>query len=560
MEHETLRPLVTRRRFIRGVGLMSAASALAACAREQVAGPSPSSLERPAPLPAIIHTNDTHGHDFEVEATEDDPGNFSMAAVPALKKEWEDKGYDVLLLDAGDATQGAPLVDLSDGERGITFMNSCGYDLMTVGNHEFDHDEDQIKVFEQLAKFPLISASVKMKDTGELRFTPNKMFELTDGTKVGVFGLTTPETLLTAMPAYVEPFTFLAGEDLYQCAQEQVDDLRAQGADLVICLGHLGNEPNLEPSTSKQVLSNVQGIDLFIDGHDHELVEEEVEGTLLVETGCWMENIGLVVIDAGVPTNSSVAHGEFDGIDAATQAIIDDVKAQVDKELSVVLASTPFFLDGDKNKLRVQETNLGDLFCDAMLYDAEQATGQHVDAAINNAGGIRASIEEGDITLEIVKVVLPFTNQVVTLQVTGAQLLETIEASCQAVGYEGQKGSLPQVAGMEYTVNATVPYEQGEQYPNTSYYGPAAPGARVTIHSVGGADFDENATYTIATSDYIAQGGSTYRALKIASESQEPVTCDFDYEAMVSYLIGPLDHEVPERYREPQGRITIITE
>ena len=247
---------ITRRFFVKGAGLISAAAALAACSNNAAQEPATTAEttavtneDGTSPLLAIIHTNDTHGHDYEVEATEDDPGNFSMAAVPALKKEWEDKGYDVLLLDAGDATQGAPLVDLSDGERGITFMNSCGYDLMTVGNHEFDHDEDQIKVFEQLAKFPLISASVKMKDTGELRFTPNKMFELTDGTKVGVFGLTTPETLLTAMPAYVEPFTFLAGEDLYQCAQEQVDDLRAQGADLVICLGHLGNEPPLPVRT-----------------------------------------------------------------------------------------------------------------------------------------------------------------------------------------------------------------------------------------------------------------------------------------------------------------------
>jgi 2',3'-cyclic-nucleotide 2'-phosphodiesterase (5'-nucleotidase family) len=325
-------------------------------------------------------------------------------------------------------------------------------------------------------------------------------------------------------------------------------------------LGHLGNEEPNEPSTSKGVLANVKGIDLFIDGHDHELVEEEVEGTLLVETGCWLHNIGLVVIDAGVPTNQSVAYGEFAGIDTATQAIIDDVKERVDKELGVVLAATPFRLVGDKQVLQVSETNLGDLFCDAMMYDAEQATGEHIDASMNNAGGIRSSIEEGDITLEMVKVVLPFTNQVVILKVTGAQLLETIEASCQHIGYEGQKGSLPQVAGIEYTVNGTVPYEKGEDYPNTSYASPAAPGARVTIHSVGGADFDENATYTIATSDYIAEGGSTYHAFKVAAQSQQPVTCDFDYEALVSYLTGPLDHEVPERYREPQGRITIITE
>ena len=87
---------------------------------------------------AIIHTNDTHGHDAEVKATDDSEGNFSMAAVASLKSEWEKKGYEVLLVDAGDATQGMPLVDSSKGASGITFMNACGYDLMTVGNHEFD--------------------------------------------------------------------------------------------------------------------------------------------------------------------------------------------------------------------------------------------------------------------------------------------------------------------------------------------------------------------------------------------------------------------------------------
>jgi 2',3'-cyclic-nucleotide 2'-phosphodiesterase (5'-nucleotidase family) len=105
-----------------------------------------------------------------------------------------------------------------------------------------------------------------------------------------------------------------------------------------------------------------------------------------------------------------------------------------------------------------------------------------------------------------------------------------------------------------------VPYEKGEQYPNTSYYGPAAPGARVTIHTVGGADFDENATYNVAVTDFLTQGGDTYYQFKVAAEKEQPVACGFDYEAFAGYLIGPLDHKVDERYKEPQGRITIIEE
>ena len=223
---------------------------------------------------AIIHTNDSHGHDVEVKATDDNSGNFSMAAVAQLKADWEAKGYDVLLVDAGDATQGMPLVDQSNGATAITFMNSCGYDLMTVGNHEFDRGDDNIASFEQEAQFPLISANVLLAETGELRFPPSKTFDLSDGTTIGIFGLTTPATMTNAKPVYTEKFRFLAGDDLFDCARKQVEDLRNQGCDLVICLGHLGNLEACAPSTSRELLNNVEGIDLFIDGHDHKLVRD----------------------------------------------------------------------------------------------------------------------------------------------------------------------------------------------------------------------------------------------------------------------------------------------
>ena len=140
---------ITRRFFVKGVGLLSASAALAACANDTgekatdtTETDAKTNEDGTSPLLAIIHTNDSHGHDFEVESTEKSAGNFSMAAVPALRKEWEDKGYDVLVLDAGDATQGTPLVDSSLGVTAISIMNSCGYDLMCVGNHEFDRGDE----------------------------------------------------------------------------------------------------------------------------------------------------------------------------------------------------------------------------------------------------------------------------------------------------------------------------------------------------------------------------------------------------------------------------------
>lgn len=556
MSHFTMNTQVTRRYFLRGAGLLGAAAALAACSQPSDGNePAPEA----APLLAIIHTNDTHGHDVEVEATENSPGNFSMAAVAALKEDWEDKGYEVLLVDAGDATQGMPLVDTTHGAPAIAFMNSCGYDLMTVGNHEFDWGADNLASIEEQADFPLLSANIMRKDDGTPRFAANKVVELLSGGKVGFFGLTTPSTLTSTNPKNVADLTFLQGEELYACAQAQVDELRGQGCDLVVCVGHLGNDLMGGENTSKDVLENVSGIDLFIDGHDHEEVEEEVAGTLLVETGCFLHNIGVVAIDEGIPSSDPVAYGTYGGIDEATQAIIDEENARMEQELNVVLGETPFLLDGEREPgVRTQETNLGDFCADAFRWTAEQELGHAVDGAICNGGGIRVSVEAGDISLKTIKAVMPFSNELAVLDVTGAQLLEALEAACQGVGTESALGAFPQVAGISFTIDASVPYEEGPTYPDSTNASPAKPGARVTISDVGGRGFDEAETYSIATSTFLCAGGDTYYVFKEAADAQQPVTFGFDYEALSSYLVVGCDHRVPDIYAEPQGRITIV--
>lgn len=555
MLETTLHPLVSRRTFVRGLGLMSAAAALAACGQ---ATTDQTTSAAPAPLFAIIHTNDTHGHDVAVEATEDTPGNFSMAAVAALKTEWEQKGYEVLLVDAGDATQGTPLVDTASGAPAMAFMNSCGYDLMAIGNHEFDWGLDALAKNEEVAEFPFLSANIIDKSTGEPRFVPNKVIELTDGTKVGFFGLTTPSTITTTSPKNVGGFTFLMGDDLIACAQAQVDELRKQGCAMVIALAHLGNDA-FGGDRSKDVLERVTGIDLFIDGHDHEEVQEEVSGILLVETGCYLHNIGVIAIDEGVPSSELVAAGTFDGIDAGTQAIIDAENDRVNEQMNVVLGSTQYFLDGTREPgIRTQETNLGDFCTDAYRWTASTELGYEVDAAIINGGAIRSSIEEGDITLGTIKTVQPFGNDLGVVKVTGAQLLEALEAGCQAIGTESALGGFPQVSGIRYTIDASVPFEEGPLYPDSAFHSPAAPGGRITIHDVGGREFDEGETYTIAMSNFLCEGGDTYYAFKAAADAEAPQTFGFDFEAITSYLVEGCDHEVPAEYEAPQGRITIV--
>ena len=208
--------------------------------------------------------------------------------------------------------------------------------------------------------------------------------------------------------------------------------------------------------------------------------------------------------------------------------------------------------------LRTQETNLGDLCADAFLWAAGVSTGTKPDAAVLNGGVIRSSLEEGDITLRDIRSVFPFSNQVVVLNVTGAQLLEALEAGYQEVGV-GASAAFPQVAGIEVAVDSTVPYEPGDLYPNSTFHGPANPGSRVTIHSVGGKPWEADARYLLATSDFLCQGGNTYYAFKRAADTEIPAVCDFDYEALSGFLTVACDHEVPNVYSEPQGRIRIVS-
>jgi len=234
------------------------------------------------------------------------------------------------------------------------------------------------------------------------------------------------------------------------------------------------------------------------------------------------------------------------------------VNDQVKGELNVVLGHTKFTMDGERASIRTHETNLGDFLCDAVLWGAEESSGTKPDAALWNSGGIRSSIQKGDITLADIKAVLPFVNQVTILKLTGEQLLKTLEASCQNIGLDSFIGAFPQVAGMKFTINSAVPYEKGNTYPGSTFAAPATPGSRVTIEQVGGRPWSATDTYLLATLDFLCQGGDTYYEIKQAAGLENPIMCDFDYEIFAGFLTGPCDHEVPDIYENPQDRIVIL--
>lgn len=504
----------------------------------------------------ILHTNDVHG------------AIDNYASVAALKDAYEAAGAQVLLMDAGDFSQGSTSVNVSEGATAVELMNMAGYDVATTGNHEFDFGYANLKTLMESAEFPILAADAFTAEGDLAMDGDNLTFQLGDVT-VGVFGLATPETATKAHPAKLEGVTFLAEDELFACAQEQVDELTAAGCDYIICLGHLGIDAESTGNRSIDLLENVTGIDVFIDGHSHSTqsdIAEETNGTgmvgdtILTSTGTKLESVGVVDIAAdGTIDASTISMEELNATEGFTpdQDIatrVSEINAQIEEDMGQVIGTSEVDLDGVRENVRASETNLGDLITDAMLWQAGQDN-EEVDAAITNGGGIRASIAAGDITKKSVNDVLPFGNTLYVVELTGAELLEALEASTYCT--PEPVGAFPQVAGIEFTINTGAAYDAGENYPGTTYAEPASIN-RVTILTVGGQAFDADATYTIVTNDFLAAGGDTYYAFS-AAESGYDTGISLD-QVVMDYITEELDGTVTAAaYGQTANRIHTIS-
>lgn len=506
----------------------------------------------------ILHSNDVHG---AVEG---------YAKMAKLKEMYTLMGAEVYVMDAGDFIQGDTAVSVSQGDTAVELMNMVGYDVAVPGNHEFDYGYENLKRLAGEAKFPILAANVTCE--GKAAFDEHVMLKADNGVKLGVFGLDTPETASKAHPAKIAGVKFAGGEELYAVAQTQVDALKAQGADYIICLGHLGIDEETAATANRSIdlLEKVNGIDVFIDGHSHSTTEQiaqktnearTVNGAVLTSTGTKFANIGVVTIapDGAITTETWDVSGEGVEPDAAIAARAEEIKAEIESIYGAKFAQTEVTLDGNKAPgVRTQETNLGDLIADALVWYATKDGALEVEAAhtvaITNGGGIRASIEAGDITRKDINTVLPFGNTVAVVYVSGEELLEVLEASTfctpEAVG------AFPQVSGLAFTVNTAVAYDQGAQYGDTTYYAPATLG-RVRVDEVNGKAFDEAATYAVVTNDFLAAGGDTYYALS-ASDTIVDTGTPMD-EAVMDYITTQLGGVVTdETYGAPQGRVHIV--
>ena len=494
----------------------------------------------------ILHTNDVHG------------AVNGYACIAALKADYEAKGAEVILVDAGDFSQGTTYVSVTKGADAVTMMNAAGYDVVTLGNHEFDYGYAQLKENMSKAKFKVVCADVFNED-GTPIFDANYTYTTKSGVKVGFFGMETPETQTKANPALIKGLTFATGDAFTKAAADQVAALK--DADVVICLAHLGIDAESAPYRSTDLYAAVKGIDFIIDGHSHTVMTKGEKGEPIQSTGTAFANIGVIVIDNAtkkIESNSLFEVKEDTAKDETVSAAAKTIVDRVDAEYDVVFAKSEVTLNGAKapNGNRDSETNNGDLITDAMIWKVMQnKEGLTVDAdhvvAITNGGGIRAAIKPGDVTKKDINTVLPFGNTVAVIYVTGAELLEALEAST----YSLPVGGFPQVAGINFTLSTAVAYDaNAETYPASTYYGPKSIN-RVVINSINGKEFKADDTYAVVTNNFVADGGDTYYAFAAAS-AQFDTGIPLD-EAVMEYVTTELKGVIGAQYAAPQGRILL---
>ena len=413
------------------------------------------------PALVVLFTNDVHC------GIED---NWGYAGLAAVRNAYEEQGIPTLLVDAGDHVQGGPIGTLSRGGYIIDIMNFVDYDLAIPGNHEFDYGMDRFFELTDAADYPYVSANFMNYVDGQPTdavFDAYKIFDI-DGMKVAFVGVCTPETITKSTPTYFQNaegeyiYGFCqddTGEGVINATQSAIDAAKAEGADHVIVVGHCGIDEQSSPWTANEIIAATTGMEAFIDGHSHSVINEEVadaEGNMVLhgQTGTKLANIGcLNIYDDGSMEIELLPVPEEFVPDPDTQAYIDEINAQFDELLHTVVAYTDHDLtvndpDTGERAVRSKETNLGDLCADAYrsLFDC--------DIAFVNGGGVRANINAGEITFENILNVHPFGNAACLVEVTGQQILDALEMGSRVC--PGENGGFLQVAGLTYEIHTDM--------------------------------------------------------------------------------------------------------
>ncbi|SME90785.1 2',3'-cyclic-nucleotide 2'-phosphodiesterase / 3'-nucleotidase / 5'-nucleotidase [Paenibacillus barengoltzii] len=505
----------------------------------------------------VLHTNDTHAHLDNI-----------ARRVTAINTARNDH---TLLLDAGDVFSGTLYFNQFNGLADLFFMNELKYDAMTFGNHEFDKGPGTLAEFIKQAKFPFVSANLDFSADADLKglshselgkgepgqIYPAVIKEIA-GEKVGIIGLTTPETSVLSSPGPDIKFA-----DEVESTQKQVDALEAEGINKIVVLSHLGY------TVDQQLAEAVDGIDIIVGGHSHtvlnapEVHHADEEPTLIVQTGEYNQNLGQLDVTFDSEGKLTAWKGELIALDAkddagnfliksdaAAEAKLKEYAAPLEDLKKTVIGKTETDLDGERGSVRKQETNLGDLIADGMrskvmsIVKVPDVKGY---VTIQNGGGIRASIKAGDITLGDLLTTMPFGNNLTALKMTGAEIVAALENGVS--GVENGEGRFPQVSGLRFYYDSTKPGEviddvTGEKTQSGQRI------VKVQIQNEGGtySDIDPKAYYIVATNSFMASGGDFYASMKQAKDDGR------------FYELNLVDYEVFHEYLDKVGTVKATTQ
>ena len=480
----------------------------------------------------ILHTNDFHAR-FEPISKYDsgcgDEDNAEgkcfggSARLVTAVADARARTNNSILVDGGDQFQGTLFYTYYKGKLAAEMMNKLGYDAMTVGNHEFDDGPEVLRGFMDAVDFPVLmsNADVSGEELLAGKLAKSTVIER-GGEKLGLIGLTPQDTDELASPGPNIVFT-----DPVNAVQGEVDKLTEMGVNKIIVLSHSGYK------VDQAVAAGTIGVDVIVGGHSNTLLSntnERAEGaypTMVGETaivqayayGKFLGELNVTFNDAGEITEAKGEPIIVDGgvaEDAATKARIMEAAAPLEEIRNKVVANAGAAIEGDRAVCRVQECAMGNLVADAMLARVKD---QGIEVAIANSGGLRASIDAGDVTMGEVLTVLPFQNTLSTFKVSGETLMAALENGVSQM--EEVKGRFPQVSGMSFTVDAS-----------------AEVGSRVSDVMVGSMALDMGKMYGVVSNNYVRGGGDGYKMFRDAQDA---------------YDFGPDVADVLAKYLAEQG-------
>lgn len=495
----------------------------------------------------ILHTNDVHGRIVEEKGV---IGDAKLATV--IEQERAKSNQTTLVVDAGDAFQGLPISNSTKGEARAEILNQMQYDAMAVGNHEFDFGLDEVKKYKEILKFPLLSSNTYVN--GARLFEASTIVDkdkTVEGDEFVVIGVTTPETATKTHPKNVKGVTFTDPiSEVNKVIEEVQAKARAEGKDYkhYVVLAHLGVDTTTpvewRGSTLAEALSKNPRLKgkrvTVIDGHSHTVASTTYgDNVTYNQTGSYLHNVGKITYKSrqllGNPTQIPAADAKKLPANPTVEKLVKDIKQKYDSENAVeVVSNSPVELNGDRENVRVRETNLGNVVADSLYQYGQTGFSHPTDIAVTNGGGLRETIAKGKpITKGNVIAVLPFGNTISQIQVTGQQVLDMFEKSLGSilqVDKDGKKvldengqpllepsGGFLQVSGVKVYYDTNLPS------------GKRVLAIQVKNRTTGRYDLlDLAKTYYLATNDFLAAGGDGYTMLGGAREEGPSMDAAFE--------------------------------